>query len=158
MDYSLPRPHSREALRNRVRSRRCANDEVVVSHSNTETKTDNKRESSVDSESALGAAGGAPKPEAESNIREINFHHHHHHHHYHHYGDFNQQQLEFRPNLGSSRNRSQEQDSGAGLEGLPSYEEAVSQSNTYLQHGASPPSQQVYADDGVVRPPYRRCK
>ena len=135
MDYSLPRPYSQEAPRSRARTRHCANNEVVVSHSSTETRTDLKRESSVDSESALGAAGGLPKPTADNNIRDFNFHHHHHH--YHHYGEFGQQQEEFRPNLSARRN-SQAQNSSAGLEGLPSYEEAVSQNNTYLRHGPSP--------------------
>ena len=129
-----------------------------MSHSSTETKTDHKRESSVESESALGAAGGAPKPEAEVNVREINIHHHHHHHHYHHYGDFQQQEQEFRPDFGRNHSRSQEQDSGAGLEGLPSYEEAVSQSNTYLRHGTSsaPFDRRNDRDDRASPSPFNR--
>ena len=71
MDYSLPRPYSQEAPRSRARTRHCVNNEVVVSHSSTETKTDRKRESSVDSESALGATGGLPKLTADNNIRDI---------------------------------------------------------------------------------------
>ena len=176
MEYNPFERRRRFPSRGRAPTRATADSELTISASHTESciRDTHRSPSPAVSESELGAAGGAPantssQTPVNTSTSGSEVHHHHHHHHYHHYGDFagndrprssSRERPYNRPNrLPSRTNR--------GVDGLPSYEEAVLESNTYVRHNR--PQPQVENEDRtweyapraarrvspIARPPYR---
>ena len=145
MEFNPFERQLRSSPRGRVPARTDADSELTVSASHTESciRDTYRSPSPVVSESELGAAGGAPADTSRQTLvntstsgSDIHHHHHHHHHHYHHYGDFaRNQQPRSAPARERSRDRPYESNRASqGDDHLPSYEEAVLGTNTYLRH------------------------
>ena len=178
MEYNPFERRRRFPSRGRAPTRATADSELTISASHTESciRDTYRNLSPAVSESELGAAGGAPANTSSqtpvntsTSGSEVHHHHHHHHHHYHHYGDF----------AGNDRPRSCSRErpynrpyqlpsrTNRGVDGLPSYEEAVLENNTYVRHNRPQPRVEnedrtwEYAPRAarrispIARPPYR---